>query len=74
MDDVQTSRGSVQFSVTADGTVKAASPVLKAADTAWQLEADVTGAKYVELAVADGGDDNGNDHADWGSARFHCGN
>ncbi|MFD9503873.1 endo-alpha-N-acetylgalactosaminidase family protein [Streptomyces sp. NPDC060035] len=73
VDDVQTSRGSVRFSVTADGTQKVTSPVLKAADTAWQLQADVTGAKYVELAVADGGDDNGNDHADWGSARFHCG-
>lgn len=73
VDDAQTSRGSVLFSVTADGTEKAASPVLRAADTAWRLEADVTGAKYVELVVADGGDGNGNDHADWGSARFHCG-
>ncbi|MGW2559988.1 endo-alpha-N-acetylgalactosaminidase family protein [Streptomyces sp. NPDC001514] len=72
VDDVQTSRGSVRFSVTADGTEKVASPVLKAADAAWSLSADVTGAKYVELVVGDGGDGNGNDHADWGSARFHC--
>ncbi|MGW1883134.1 endo-alpha-N-acetylgalactosaminidase family protein [Streptomyces sp. NPDC001970] len=72
VDDVQTSRGSVQFSVTADGTEKVASPVLKAADAAWTLSADVTGAGYVELVVLDGGDGNGNDHADWGSARFHC--
>ncbi|MFF1913919.1 endo-alpha-N-acetylgalactosaminidase family protein [Streptomyces sp. NPDC058239] len=73
VDDVQTSRGSVQFSVTADGTEKVKSPVLKAADSAWSLTADVTGAKYVELVVGDGGDGNGNDHADWGDARFHCG-
>ncbi|MGW1693724.1 endo-alpha-N-acetylgalactosaminidase family protein [Streptomyces sp. NPDC002399] len=73
VDDVQTSRGSVQFSVTADGTEKVKSPVLKAADNAWPLTADVTGAKYVELVVGDGGDGNGNDHADWGDARFHCG-
>ncbi|MFG2627180.1 endo-alpha-N-acetylgalactosaminidase family protein [Streptomyces sp. NPDC048473] len=73
VDDVQKSAGSVQFSVTADGTEKVKSPVLKAADSAWSLTADVTGAKYVELVVGDGGDGNGNDHADWGDARFHCG-
>ncbi|MGW5781882.1 endo-alpha-N-acetylgalactosaminidase family protein [Streptomyces sp. NPDC003863] len=73
VDDVQTTRGSVQFSVLADGTEKVKSPVLRAADPAWQLTADVTGASYVDLVVGDGGDGNGNDHADWGSARFHCG-
>ncbi|MGX6743924.1 endo-alpha-N-acetylgalactosaminidase family protein [Streptomyces xantholiticus] len=73
VDDVQTSRGSVRFGVSADGTEKAASPVLRAADPAWSLTADVTGADYVELVVSDGGDGNGNDHADWGAARFHCG-
>ncbi|MFF9194712.1 endo-alpha-N-acetylgalactosaminidase family protein [Streptomyces sp. NPDC014779] len=72
VDDVQTSRGSVRFAVLADGTEKAASPVLRAADSAWSLTADVTGASYVDLVVGDGGDGNGNDHADWGEARFHC--
>ncbi|MFJ8300429.1 endo-alpha-N-acetylgalactosaminidase family protein [Streptomyces sp. NPDC094447] len=73
VDDVQTSRGSVRFSVLADGAAKATSPVLRAADAAWSLTADVTGADYVDLVVDDGGDGNGNDHADWGGARFHCG-
>ncbi|MFJ9807028.1 endo-alpha-N-acetylgalactosaminidase family protein [Streptomyces sp. NPDC101158] len=73
VDDVQTSRGSVRFSVLADGVEKVSSPVLGAADSAWALTADVTGASYVELVVGDGGDGNGNDHADWGNARFHCG-
>lgn len=73
VDDVQTSRGSVRFSVLADGGEKAASPVLRATDAAWSLTADVSGATYVDLVVGDGGDGNGNDHADWGSARFHCG-
>ncbi len=73
VDDVQATRGSVRFSVTADGTEKVTSPVLGAADPAWKLTADVTGARYVELVVDDGGDGNGNDHADWGNARFHCG-
>ncbi|MFF9345723.1 endo-alpha-N-acetylgalactosaminidase family protein [Streptomyces sp. NPDC014734] len=74
VDDAQTSRGSVQFGVLADGTEKVTSPVLKATDSAWRLTADITGAAYVDLVVGDGGDGNGNDHADWGDARFHCGN
>ncbi|MFE0699063.1 endo-alpha-N-acetylgalactosaminidase family protein [Streptomyces sp. NPDC058872] len=73
VDDIQSTRGSVRFSVLADGAEKAESPVLRAADPAWSLTADVTGASYVDLVVGDGGDGNGNDHADWGSARFHCG-
>ncbi|MER5309044.1 endo-alpha-N-acetylgalactosaminidase family protein [Streptomyces sp. NPDC002773] len=73
VDDVQTARGSVRFSVLADGVEKVQSPVLKATDPAWALTADVTGASYVDLVVGDGGDGNGNDHADWGDARFHCG-
>ncbi|MFE1954143.1 endo-alpha-N-acetylgalactosaminidase family protein [Streptomyces sp. NPDC059524] len=73
VDDVQTTRGTVQFSVLADGTEKVKSPVLKASDSAWSLTADVSGAKYVDLVVGDGGDGNGNDHADWGEARFRCG-
>ncbi|MEE1814347.1 endo-alpha-N-acetylgalactosaminidase family protein [Streptomyces sp. SP18ES09] len=73
VDDVQTSRGSVRFTVLADGAEKVKSPVLKATDPAWSLTADVTGADYVDLVVDDGGDGNGNDHADWGSARLHCG-
>ncbi|MFG2503341.1 endo-alpha-N-acetylgalactosaminidase family protein [Streptomyces sp. NPDC048441] len=72
-DDSQGTRGSVQFSVAADGSEKVKSPVLKAADDAWTLTADVTGAKYVDLVTGDGGDGPGNDHADWGGARFHCG-
>ncbi|MGW0464365.1 endo-alpha-N-acetylgalactosaminidase family protein [Streptomyces sp. NPDC003027] len=73
VDDVQTTRGTVRFSVLADGTEKAASPVLEATDPAWSLTADVTGAAFVDLVVTDGGDGNGNDHADWGNARFRCG-
>lgn len=72
VDDAQTARGSVRFAVVADGSEKVQSPVLGAADPAWRLTADVTGARYVELTVTDGGDGNGNDHADWGGARFHC--
>ncbi|WP_328331824.1 endo-alpha-N-acetylgalactosaminidase family protein [Streptomyces sp. NBC_00455] len=73
LDSSQGTRGSVQLSVVADGTEKVKSPVLRGADGAWPLTADVTGAKYVDLVTGDGGDGPGNDHADWGDARFHCG-
>ncbi|MGR8008058.1 endo-alpha-N-acetylgalactosaminidase family protein [Streptomyces hypolithicus] len=71
-DDSQGTRGSVRFGVSADGSEKVTSPVLRAADAAWSLTADVSGATYVDLVTGDGGDGPGNDHADWGNARFHC--
>ncbi|MGW0802878.1 endo-alpha-N-acetylgalactosaminidase family protein [Nonomuraea sp. NPDC002799] len=73
VDDSQAARGSVRFSVVADGVEKAGSPVLRAADAAYELSADVSGARYADLVAGDGGDGNGNDHADWGAARFTCG-
>ncbi|MFC5830881.1 endo-alpha-N-acetylgalactosaminidase family protein [Nonomuraea insulae] len=73
VDDVQTTRGSVEFAVVADGVEKARSPVLRAADAAYELSADLTGARYVDLVAGDAGDGNGNDHADWGEARLRCG-
>ncbi|MGW7433077.1 endo-alpha-N-acetylgalactosaminidase family protein [Streptomyces sp. NPDC054861] len=72
VDDAQAARGSVRFDVLADGVRKATSPVLTATDGPWRLTADLTGAAFVDLVVDDGGDGNGNDHADWGNARFHC--
>lgn len=73
VDDGQGTRGSVRFAVVADGNQEVRSPVLRASDSAYGLTADVTGARYVDLVVDDGDDGNGNDHADWGNARFHCG-
>ncbi|MGW3344240.1 endo-alpha-N-acetylgalactosaminidase family protein [Nonomuraea rubra] len=72
VDDVQATRGSVEFGVVADGVERARSPVLRAADAAYELSADVTGARYVDLVAGDAGDGVGNDHADWGEARFRC--
>ncbi|MFF1392400.1 NPCBM/NEW2 domain-containing protein [Streptomyces sp. NPDC058287] len=73
VDDAQKTAGSVQFSVLADGRKVAESPVLKASDSAYKLDADISGAKYVELVVGDGGDGNGNDHASRGGAKWLCG-
>ncbi|MEW9548583.1 endo-alpha-N-acetylgalactosaminidase family protein [Nonomuraea sp. NPDC050783] len=72
VDDVQATRGSVRFAVLADGAERAGSPVLRAADGAYELVADLSGARYADLVAEDGGDGNGNDHADWGEARFTC--
>ncbi len=73
VDDAQATRGSVRFSVLADGEEVARSPVLGAADDAHELKADISGAEYVQLVVDDGGDGVGNDHASWGAARWLCG-
>ncbi|GAA2207057.1 endo-alpha-N-acetylgalactosaminidase family protein [Nonomuraea monospora] len=72
VDDVQATRGSVEFRVVADGVEKARSPVLRAADAAYELSADLNGARHVDLVAGDGGDGIGNDHADWGAALFRC--
>ncbi|MEV4898088.1 NPCBM/NEW2 domain-containing protein, partial [Nonomuraea sp. NPDC055795] len=74
VDDSQAApRGSVSYTVLADGVVKAETPVLRGADPAHELSADVRGARFVELVAGDGGDGIGNDHADWGDALFRCG-
>ncbi|MEV0993884.1 endo-alpha-N-acetylgalactosaminidase family protein [Nonomuraea sp. NPDC050202] len=72
VDDVQATRGSVEFAVVADGVDKARSPVLRAADPAYELSAGLAGARYVDLVAGDAADGVGNDHADWGEARFRC--
>ena len=72
VDDVQTSRGSVVFSVKVDGRTVITSPLMKPTSETFDLTADVTGGQFVELVVGDGGDGNGNDHADWADAEFAC--
>ncbi|WP_433323977.1 endo-alpha-N-acetylgalactosaminidase family protein [Spirillospora sp. CA-294931] len=72
VDDRQGTRGTVAFTVTADGRKVAESPLMKGGQPGHALTADVTGARYVDLNVTDGGDGDGNDWADWGSARFTC--
>lgn len=72
VDDVQTSRGSVVFSVKVDGRTVVTSPLMKPTSETFDLTADVTGGQFVELVVGDGGDGNGNDHADWADAEFTC--
>jgi len=73
IDDAQATRGSVGFSVKVDGRTVVTSPLMKATSATFALNADITGGQFVELVAADGGDGNGNDHADWADATFTCG-
>ncbi|MEV4776903.1 endo-alpha-N-acetylgalactosaminidase family protein [Microbacterium sp. LWH12-1.2] len=72
IDDKQATRGSVTFSVIADGRTVVTSPVMKATSTTFELSADVTGAQFVDLVLGDAGDGVGNDHGDWADAKFRC--
>ena len=70
VDDEITSRGSVVFSVWADGRKVAGSSILRAGDEPELLEADLTGVKTLRLQVSDAGDSANSDHADWAGARI----
>ncbi|WP_139418017.1 endo-alpha-N-acetylgalactosaminidase family protein [Agromyces laixinhei] len=72
VDDAQATRGSVQFSVIADGRTIVTTPVLGATSATVPINADISGALYVDLVVGTTPDGNGNDHADWADAKFAC--
>ncbi|MFG1646581.1 beta-galactosidase [Amycolatopsis sp. NPDC049252] len=64
--------GSVTFSVSVDGTTRVTTPVLRGGQAAVPIDVDVTGAQVLDLLVNDGGDGNGNDHADWAQPTLTC--
>ena len=64
--------GSVTFSVSADGATKVTTPVVRGGQAAVPIDVDVTGAQVLDLLVGDGGDGNGNDHADWALPTLTC--
>ncbi len=71
--DDEVSGGSVVFRVLADDRVVAQTPTLNAQSPATELTADVAGAQVLKLVVTDGGNGNGEDHADWAEAKLRCG-
>jgi hypothetical protein len=73
LDDEVGNAGSVVFSVVVDGRTVYTSPVLTGASAALPIDVALTGGDIVELLVADAGDGNGLDHADWADARLACG-
>ncbi|MEV6488566.1 glycoside hydrolase family 97 catalytic domain-containing protein [Actinoplanes sp. NPDC051633] len=73
VDDEVTQPGSVAFEVVADdGRVLASTGVVRSADPARPVTADVTGVRVLTLRVTDGGDGKNFDHADWAEARISC--
>ena len=70
VDDEVGKNGSVEFQVITDGKKAAESGVIAGGQRPRPLKARVEGARVIELIVIDGGDGEGNDHADWANARF----
>jgi hypothetical protein len=72
VDDEVGNAATVTFSVILDGTVLTTTPVLKGGGATADIDVPVTGGQVLELVVADGGDGNGNDHADWAIPTLTC--
>jgi hypothetical protein len=72
VDDETNGAGSVTFSVLADGSTLTTTPVIRGHQAATSLTVGVTGAQVLDLVVADGGDGNGYDHADWAGTQITC--
>lgn len=70
VDDETSGKGSVEFVVIVDGTIKWRSGVLKGGSAPKSVHVDLTGAKTLALLSNDGGDGSGYDHADWAEARI----
>jgi endo-alpha-N-acetylgalactosaminidase len=73
VDDSAGGKGSVTFSVLADGVQVASTGVMRGGQTAQSLTATLAGIKQLTLVVGDAGDGNGHDNADWAGAQMHCG-
>ena len=62
------SRGSVVFSVWADGRKVDGSTIMRVGDEPELLDVDLTGVKTLRLQITDAGDSVNSDHADWAGA------
>jgi len=72
IDDEVGDPASVAFRVLGDGRLLTETPVLRPADGAVPVRADVTGVRRLTLEVTDGGDDKDSDHGDWADATVTC--
>ena len=67
------SNGSVVFQVFLDGVMVFTSGTMTGASPTQSIDLNVTGKTTLRLVVADGGNGNAFDHADWASARLVAG-
>ncbi|MFU8854979.1 beta-galactosidase [Micromonospora sp. SL1-18] len=72
VDDSAGGKGTVTFTVLADGKTVASTGVMTGTAAAKHLTADVTGVQQLTLQVGDAGDGNGHDNADWAGAQLMC--
>ncbi|HLR61593.1 MAG TPA: glycoside hydrolase family 2 TIM barrel-domain containing protein [Lentibacillus sp.] len=70
LDQEANSTGTVNFQVFADGEKLFESGVMDRDTPAKKVNVDISGKEKLKLVVTDGGDNNGNDHADWADAKF----
>jgi hypothetical protein len=72
VDDMAGTKGTVTFSVLADGVQVASTGVMRGGQPAQHLTANLPGVSQLTLNVGDGGDGIGHDNADWGNAELMC--
>ncbi len=72
VDDETNGNGTVRFEVLKDGRQIYQSPVLTGQSAALPIAVDTSGATVLTFRVADGGDGNGHDHADWANPVLSC--
>lgn len=69
-DEMQGHQPAVEFEVYGDGSKLWSSGIMRLGDSARTCSVSLIGIKKVELVVADGGNGNYYDHADWANAKF----
>ncbi len=70
VDDDTAKKGTVVFTIRADGNVLWTSGVMKGGEAAKKVDVDLTGKQLLLLAVSDAGDGMEYDHADWAAAEI----
>jgi hypothetical protein len=72
VDDMAGTKGTVTFTVLADGVQVASTGVMRGGQPAQFLTANIAGASQLTLNVGDAGDGIGHDNGDWGDAELMC--
>jgi len=67
-DEIKNGRGSIKFQVWVDDRKAADTGLIRAGDAPKYVSVDLTGARYLELFLDDGGDTSNDDNTDWAGA------
>ena len=70
-DAARTGQGSVTYEIWLDNKRAFSSDVIKAGDPPQRVSVDLSGARFMELFIDDGGDVSTGDYADWAGAVIH---